>query len=162
MAVITSCSLMTTFDACNYNIVSPGADPGGAHTIIVYPHFLISTYNSLYGLLYPGSALSGPRQGQREHHTIISYNTHFTYLINHCYGIHFHAHTQALRWLILVEDSENEHIYHAESWLLTKKMAREGPQTLAFTIPIFEPLPPQVTPCPLFARHVVTFWGPVC
>jgi hypothetical protein len=30
-------------------------------------------------------------------------------------------------------------------WLLTKKMARESERhTLAFTIPIFEPLPPQV------------------
>ncbi|KAF5832046.1 Sec63 Brl domain-containing protein [Dunaliella salina] len=53
------------------------------------------------------------------------------------------AHGQALRWLILVEDSANEHIYHSESWLLTKKMAREGEQLLAFTIPIFEPLPSQ-------------------
>jgi len=99
-----------------------------------------------------------------------------------------------------VEDQDSEHLYHAESWLLTKKMARcvgwmggwmdgwmggwvggwlhvvtpldlnphpftpkpkpnspnplhpqpppsnnrrEGPQKLAFTIPIHEPLPPQ-------------------
>ena len=36
-----------------------------------------------------------------------------------------------------------DHLYHSECWTLTKKMAREGRQKLAFTIPIFEPLPPQ-------------------
>lgn len=30
-----------------------------------------------------------------------------------------------------------------QTWLLTKKMAREGEQRLAFTIPIHEPLPTQ-------------------
>eukprot|EP00887_Chlorella_sp_A99_P000213 scaffold13.g213.t1 len=49
----------------------------------------------------------------------------------------------ALRWLVWVEDSDNEHIYHSEPWILTKKMAREGEQRLAFTVPIFEPLPSQ-------------------
>ena len=48
------------------------------------------------------------------------------------------------RWLIWVEDSDNEHIYHSEEWTLTKRMHQEGTQTLAFTIPIFEPLPSQV------------------
>ena len=52
-------------------------------------------------------------------------------------------HGSALRWLIVVEDSANEHIYHSESWLLTKRMALEGDQQLGFTIPIFEPLPSQ-------------------
>lgn len=48
-----------------------------------------------------------------------------------------------MRWHIWVEDSENEHIYHSETWLLTKKMMHEPAHTVAFTIPIFEPLPPQ-------------------
>lgn len=55
------------------------------------------------------------------------------------------AHGSGLRWLVWVEDSENEHIYHSEQWLLTKGMTRDAEHKLAFTIPIFEPLPPQVT-----------------
>jgi len=31
----------------------------------------------------------------------------------------------------------------AETWLLTRKMMREGAQRVAFTVPIFEPLPSQ-------------------
>jgi Sec63 Brl domain len=42
-----------------------------------------------------------------------------------------------------VEDSDNEHIYHSEIWTLTKKMMSEPAQQLAFTIPVFEPLPSQ-------------------
>ena len=53
------------------------------------------------------------------------------------------AHGTGMRWHIWVEDSENEHIYHSETWLLTKKMMHEPAHTVAFTIPIFEPLPPQ-------------------
>lgn len=53
------------------------------------------------------------------------------------------AHGNGMRWHIWVEDSENEHIYHSETWLLTKKMMHEPAHTVAFTIPIFEPLPPQ-------------------
>ena len=53
------------------------------------------------------------------------------------------AHGGALRWHIWVEDSENEHVYHSELWLLTRKMMREPEPRLAFTIPIFEPLPSQ-------------------
>ncbi|CAN4100374.1 unnamed protein product [Withania somnifera] len=52
-------------------------------------------------------------------------------------------HGTALRWWILVEDSENDHIYHSELFTLTKKMARADPQKLSFTIPIFEPHPSQ-------------------
>ncbi|XP_055829264.1 DExH-box ATP-dependent RNA helicase DExH14 [Solanum dulcamara] len=52
-------------------------------------------------------------------------------------------HGTALRWWILVEDSENDHIYHSELFTLTKKMARADPQKLTFTVPIFEPHPPQ-------------------
>jgi len=45
-------------------------------------------------------------------------------------------------WWIWVEDPENEHIYHTEYFLLNKKQLREE-HKLVFTIPIFEPLPPQ-------------------
>ncbi|KAK7411347.1 hypothetical protein VNO78_02780 [Psophocarpus tetragonolobus] len=52
-------------------------------------------------------------------------------------------HGTALRWWILVEDSENDHIYHSELFTLTKRMARGEPYKLSFTVPIFEPHPPQ-------------------
>lgn len=52
-------------------------------------------------------------------------------------------HGTSERWWIWVEDSENEHIYHSEQFSLTKKSVSEGSQTVTFTIPIFEPLPPQ-------------------
>eukprot|EP00798_Chlamydomonas_sp_ICE-L_P004882 gene4882-34647_t len=51
------------------------------------------------------------------------------------------VHGGSLRWLILVEDSETEKIYHSELWILTKKMMFEEEHKVAFTIPIFEPLP---------------------
>lgn len=53
----------------------------------------------------------------------------------------FHGASQ--RWWILVEDSENDHIYHSDLFTLSKKMARAEPQKLTFTVPIFEPHPPQ-------------------
>ncbi|KAG6687042.1 hypothetical protein I3842_11G050800 [Carya illinoinensis] len=53
----------------------------------------------------------------------------------------FHGATE--RWWIVVEDSENDHIYHSELFTLTKRMARGEPQKLSFTVPIFEPHPPQ-------------------
>jgi len=63
-------------------------------------------------------------------------------------------HGTSLRWLIWVEDSANEHIYHSESWTLTKKMAHEKtPHTVSFTIPIFEPLPSQY-----YVRVVSEHW----
>lgn len=52
-------------------------------------------------------------------------------------------HGGAERWWILVEDSENDHIYHSELFTLTKRMAKGEPQKLSFTVPIFEPHPPQ-------------------
>ncbi len=52
-------------------------------------------------------------------------------------------HGGSMFWHIWVEDSENEHIYHSETWALSAKMAREAEHRLAFTIPIFEPLPSQ-------------------
>ncbi|KAL6995088.1 activating signal cointegrator 1 complex subunit [Sarracenia purpurea var. burkii] len=42
-----------------------------------------------------------------------------------------------------IADSENDHIYHSEVFTLTKRMAKSEPQKLSFTIPIFEPHPPQ-------------------
>ncbi|XP_073260954.1 DExH-box ATP-dependent RNA helicase DExH14 isoform X3 [Populus alba] len=52
-------------------------------------------------------------------------------------------HGAAQRWWILVEDSENDHIYHSELLTLTKRMIRGEPHKLSFTVPIFEPHPPQ-------------------
>ncbi|XP_052179855.1 DExH-box ATP-dependent RNA helicase DExH14 isoform X1 [Diospyros lotus] len=52
-------------------------------------------------------------------------------------------HGVALHWWILVEDSENDHIYHSEFFTLTKRKAKAEPQKLSFTVPIFEPHPPQ-------------------
>lgn len=52
-------------------------------------------------------------------------------------------HGTAQRWWILVEDSENDHIYHSELLTLTKRMAKGEPYKLSFTVPIFEPHPPQ-------------------
>eukprot|EP01018_Ginkgo_biloba_P014054 Gb_18049 [translate_table: standard] len=52
-------------------------------------------------------------------------------------------HGTAQRWWILVEDSKNDHIYYSELFTLTKRLARGGPQKLTFTVPIFEPRPPQ-------------------
>nr|XP_043640038.1 DExH-box ATP-dependent RNA helicase DExH14 [Erigeron canadensis] len=52
-------------------------------------------------------------------------------------------HGAAQRWWILVEDSENDHIYHSELFTLTKRAAKGEPRKLSFTVPIFEPHPPQ-------------------
>ena len=57
-------------------------------------------------------------------------------------------------WWIWVEDAEHDHIYHSEYFLLMKKQVILGePQELVFTIPIFEPLPPQY-----FVRAVSDRW----
>lgn len=58
-------------------------------------------------------------------------------------GIHI---LQYLHWMpdqSFKQDSENDHIYHSELFTLTKRMARGQPQKLSFTVPIFEPHPPQ-------------------
>uniref|UniRef100_A0A1J3K0M4 RNA helicase n=1 Tax=Noccaea caerulescens TaxID=107243 RepID=A0A1J3K0M4_NOCCA len=52
-------------------------------------------------------------------------------------------HGSALRWWILIEDTENDYIYHSDLFTLTKRMARGESQKLSFTVPIFEPHPPQ-------------------
>ncbi|XP_072018769.1 LOW QUALITY PROTEIN: activating signal cointegrator 1 complex subunit 3-like [Amphiura filiformis] len=52
--------------------------------------------------------------------------------------------TASESWWIWVEDPENNHIYHSEYFLLHKKQVfSKEPQSLVFTIPIFEPLPSQ-------------------
>ena len=55
------------------------------------------------------------------------------------------VHGNSLRWHIWVEDQNSEHIYHSEMFTLTKKETRAVacPHVIAFTIPMFEPLPPQ-------------------
>lgn len=79
------------------------------------------------------------------------------------------SHGSSQRWLLWVEDQNNEYIYHSESVVLTKKQAREGPlvrsnhfhnyfewisestnycwcsvmQHITFSIPVVEPLPPE-------------------
>ncbi|KAL6867611.1 hypothetical protein ACP4OV_015635 [Aristida adscensionis] len=52
-------------------------------------------------------------------------------------------HGMSERWWIIIEDSENDTIYHSELFTLTKKMARGTPTKISFNVPIFEPHPPQ-------------------
>jgi len=53
------------------------------------------------------------------------------------------AHGSAVRWIIWVEDTDNEHIYHLEQWILQKKALQQAPFRLSFTIPLAEPRPSQ-------------------
>jgi len=54
------------------------------------------------------------------------------------------AHGASLRWHVWVEDQAHEHIYHHEVFTLTKQQhASAAGGQLAFTIPVFEPMPPQ-------------------
>ncbi|CAM8907106.1 unnamed protein product [Rhodiola kirilowii] len=62
-------------------------------------------------------------------------------------------HGAAQRWWIFVEDSENDHIYHSELFSLTKKLATGESQKISFTVPIFEPHPPQY-----FIRAISDSW----
>jgi len=52
------------------------------------------------------------------------------------------VHGNAEAFHVLVEDVDQEHILHAESFLLKAKFA-EDDHTITFTVPIFDPLPPQ-------------------
>jgi activating signal cointegrator complex subunit 3 len=46
---------------------------------------------------------------------------------------------------VWIEDTENEYIYHHESFVITKKIFENGSfVSLEFTIPVFEPLPTQL------------------
>ncbi|PIA63068.1 hypothetical protein AQUCO_00200832v1 [Aquilegia coerulea] len=64
-------------------------------------------------------------------------------LISPDFGWKDRYHGASLRWWILVEDTENDHIYHSESFTLTKRLRRGESQKISFTVPIFEPHPPQ-------------------
>ncbi|KAF9085804.1 hypothetical protein BGX23_009353 [Mortierella sp. AD031] len=55
-------------------------------------------------------------------------------------------------WWIWVEDSNNTEILHSEFFLLSRKMLGQ-PQVITFTIPVIEPLPPQI-----FVRAVSDKW----
>ncbi|GBC25635.1 uncharacterized protein OCT59_020043 [Rhizophagus irregularis] len=55
-------------------------------------------------------------------------------------------------WWIFVEDSENVELYHSEYFILNKKQLGET-QKLGFTIPVQEPLPPQ-----LYIRVISDRW----
>ena len=47
-------------------------------------------------------------------------------------------------WWVWVEDPTSDHMYHSEYFLLHRKQVlQQEQQELVFTIPIFEPLPPQ-------------------
>eukprot|EP00775_Hariotina_reticulata_P011234 gene11234-11383_t len=50
-------------------------------------------------------------------------------------------HGGSLCWWVWVEDPALDRLHHSELWVLTKKMASQGPQKLGFTIPLVEPLP---------------------
>ena len=61
-------------------------------------------------------------------------------------------HGSVERFWVWVEDTENEHIYHKELFLL-HKLKKDEPAELSFTIPLFEPLPPQY-----FVRAISERW----
>ena len=48
-----------------------------------------------------------------------------------------------MKWLVWVDDSETERIYHQETWMLSKSMMKEETHRITFAIPISEPLPSQ-------------------
>jgi len=51
-------------------------------------------------------------------------------------------HGKAQGFWILIEDVDSEHILHHEYFVLKQKFATTE-QTVSFTVPIYEPLPPQ-------------------
>ena len=53
------------------------------------------------------------------------------------------VHGTAEPFYVIVEDVDQEHILHYELFILKKKFA-EDDHSISFTIPIFDPLPPQV------------------
>ncbi|KAF9918433.1 hypothetical protein BX616_008873 [Lobosporangium transversale] len=55
-------------------------------------------------------------------------------------------------WWIWVEDSNNTEILHSEYFLLSRKQLGQ-PQVITFTIPVIEPLPPQI-----FVRAISDRW----
>lgn len=61
-------------------------------------------------------------------------------------------HGTSIGWWILVEDVDSELLLHHEYFILKKKFGEEE-HTISFTIPLFEPLPPQY-----FIRVVADRW----
>ena len=61
-------------------------------------------------------------------------------------------HGSSIGWWVLVEDVDSELLLHHEYFILKKKFAEEE-HTISFTIPLFEPLPPQY-----FIRVVSDRW----
>lgn len=64
---------------------------------------------------------------------------------------------------IIVEDGDSEYVLHHEFFLL-KKQYMEEDHTVAFTVPISEPLPPQyfikVIPCVFAGCSII--WVGIC
>lgn len=63
------------------------------------------------------------------------------------------VHGSGIKWLIWVEDSDNERMYHSETWILSKQIWREGFQKIAFAVPVKEPLPSQY-----YVRAIADNW----
>jgi pre-mRNA-splicing helicase BRR2 len=61
-------------------------------------------------------------------------------------------HGSSIGWWVLIEDVDSELLLHHEYFILKKKFAEE-PHNISFTIPLFEPLPPQY-----FIRVVCDRW----
>ena len=61
-------------------------------------------------------------------------------------------HGSSIGWWVLIEDVDSELLLHHEYFILKKKFAEEE-HTISFTIPLFEPLPPQY-----FIRVVSDRW----
>jgi activating signal cointegrator complex subunit 3 len=69
-----------------------------------------------------------------------------TLIVKPAFEWHDRSHGTVQPWWIWVEDGENEMIYHSEYLLIHKKMTTDRhaePLRLEFTIPVFQPLPPQ-------------------
>jgi pre-mRNA-splicing helicase BRR2 len=52
------------------------------------------------------------------------------------------VHGPSMMWWVLVEDVDGENILHYESFVLKQKFAKDD-HYLSFTVPMYEPLPPQ-------------------
>ena len=65
-------------------------------------------------------------------------------VITPCFEWRDAAHGSSLRWLLWVEDTHGDAIYHSETITLTKRAWASGqPLRASFTLPLHEPLPPQ-------------------
>ena len=71
-----------------------------------------------------------------------------TFVIEHCFTWNSKVHGSSESFWIWVEDANNEHLYHSELFVLQAEKCRarnrdDRMHSVTFTIPIFEPLPPQ-------------------